>query len=104
MALPQARDFVRRHDRPFRGVAAGSWPGNSSSAAWPCSSVLESRDGSVKYLFRLGDGSVVETVYIPEADRVTLCLSTQVGCGLGCVFCATARMGLKRNLTQAEIV
>ena len=65
---------------------------------------LESRDGSVKYLFRLGDGSVVETVYIPEADRVTLCLSTQVGCGLGCVFCATARMGLKRNLTQAEIV
>ncbi len=65
---------------------------------------LGSRDGSVKYLFRLGDGSVVETVYIPEADRVTLCLSTQVGCGLGCVFCATARMGLKRNLTQAEIV
>lgn len=65
---------------------------------------LGSRDGSVKYLFRLGDGGVVETVYIPEADRVTLCVSTQVGCGLGCVFCATARMGLKRNLTQAEIV
>ena len=65
---------------------------------------LGSRDGSVKYLFRLQDGAVVETVYIPEADRVTLCVSTQVGCGLGCVFCATARMGLKRNLTQAEIV
>ena len=65
---------------------------------------LGSRDGSVKYLFRLGDGSVVETVYIPEPDRATLCVSTQVGCGLGCVFCATARMGLKRNLTQAEIV
>ena len=63
-----------------------------------------SRDGSVKYLFRLHDGSVVETVYIPEPDRATLCVSTQVGCGLGCVFCATARMGLKRNLTQAEIV
>ena len=65
---------------------------------------LGSRDGSVKYLFRLQDGAVVETVYIPEPDRATLCVSTQVGCGLGCVFCATARMGLKRNLTQAEIV
>lgn len=63
-----------------------------------------SRDGSVKYLFRLRDGGVVEAVYIPEPDRATLCVSTQVGCGLGCVFCATARMGLKRNLTQAEIV
>ena len=65
---------------------------------------LLSRDGTVKYLFRLRDGAVVETVYIPEPDRVTLCVSTQVGCGLGCTFCATARMGLKRNLTQAEIV
>jgi len=65
---------------------------------------LESRDGSVKYLFGLHDGGVVETVWIPEPDRVTLCVSTQVGCGLGCTFCATARMGLKRNLTQAEIV
>lgn len=65
---------------------------------------LRSRDGSVKYLFRLQDGSVVETVSIPEPGRTTLCVSTQVGCGLGCVFCATARMGLKRNLTQAEIV
>jgi 23S rRNA (adenine2503-C2)-methyltransferase len=65
---------------------------------------LGSRDGSVKYLFRLRDGTFVETVYIPEPERVTLCVSTQVGCGLGCVFCATARMGLKRNLTRAEIV
>lgn len=65
---------------------------------------LSSRDGSVKYLFRLSDGNAVETVRIPEQDRVTLCVSTQAGCGLGCVFCATARMGLKRNLTQAEIL
>ncbi len=63
-----------------------------------------SRDGTVKYLLRLRDGAVVETVYIPETDRVTLCVSTQVGCGLGCDFCATARMGLRRNLSQAEIV
>ncbi|MDE0029736.1 MAG: 23S rRNA (adenine(2503)-C(2))-methyltransferase RlmN [Deltaproteobacteria bacterium] len=63
-----------------------------------------SEDGTVKYLLRLRDGNVVETVYIPEEDRVTLCVSTQAGCGLACAFCATARMGLKRNLTQAEIV
>jgi len=63
-----------------------------------------SRDGTIKYLFRLHDGAVVEAVYIPEPERATLCVSTQAGCGLGCVFCATARMGLKRNLTQAEIV
>ncbi len=63
-----------------------------------------SEDGTVKYLLRLRDGNVVETVYIPEEDRVTLCVSTQAGCGLGCAFCATARMGLKRNLTRAEIV
>ena len=65
---------------------------------------LRSRDGTVKYLFRLRDGAVVETVCIPEPDRVTLCVSTQAGCGLGCTFCATARMGLKRNLAQAEII
>ncbi|MCY4486107.1 MAG: 23S rRNA (adenine(2503)-C(2))-methyltransferase RlmN [Deltaproteobacteria bacterium] len=63
-----------------------------------------SDDGTVKYLLRLRDSNLVETVYIPEPDRVTLCVSTQAGCGLGCAFCATARMGLKRNLTQAEIL
>lgn len=63
-----------------------------------------SRDGTVKYLFRLADGTTIETVFIPESERATLCVSTQVGCGLGCAFCATARMGLRRNLTSAEIV
>lgn len=63
-----------------------------------------SRDGTIKYLFRLLDGATVETVFIPEVERTTLCVSTQVGCGLGCRFCATARMGLRRNLTSAEIV
>ncbi|MGH7769986.1 MAG: 23S rRNA (adenine(2503)-C(2))-methyltransferase RlmN, partial [Candidatus Binatia bacterium] len=63
-----------------------------------------SADGTVKFLFGLTDGSSIETVLIPEAKRLTLCISTQVGCGLGCAFCATALLGLKRNLHASEIV
>jgi 23S rRNA (adenine2503-C2)-methyltransferase len=64
----------------------------------------ESADGTVKFLFGLFDGSSIESVLIPEAHRLTLCISTQVGCGFGCAFCATALLGLKRNLTVSEIV
>jgi 23S rRNA (adenine2503-C2)-methyltransferase len=64
----------------------------------------ESRDGTVKFLFELADGETIESVLIPEAKRLTLCISTQVGCGFGCAFCATALMGLKRNLRASEIV
>jgi 23S rRNA (adenine2503-C2)-methyltransferase len=64
----------------------------------------ESRDGTVKFLFALGDGATIESVLIPEAKRLTLCISTQVGCGFGCAFCATAMLGLKRNLSSGEIV
>ena len=63
-----------------------------------------SSSGSVKYLFRLEDGKHIESVYIPEAKRKTLCISSQVGCAINCQFCATARLGLKRNLTPGEIV
>ncbi len=63
-----------------------------------------SSSGSVKYLFRLPDGHHIESVYIPEANRKTLCISSQVGCAINCQFCATARLGLKRNLTAGEIV
>jgi 23S rRNA (adenine2503-C2)-methyltransferase len=59
--------------------------------------------GTSKFLIRLGDGKFVETVLIPEARRVTVCLSSQVGCALDCDFCATGKMGLKRNLTSGEI-
>jgi 23S rRNA (adenine2503-C2)-methyltransferase len=62
-----------------------------------------SRDGSKKYLFRLDDGNAVESVLIPEKNHYTLCISTQVGCAMGCRFCMTARSGLIRNLTQGEI-
>ena len=59
--------------------------------------------GTSKFLIRLGDGKFVETVLIPESKRATVCLSSQVGCALDCDFCATGKMGLKRNLTSGEI-
>ncbi len=61
-------------------------------------------DQSVKFLLELGDGSQVESVLMPESQRLTLCLSSQVGCAQGCVFCHTGRMGLKRNMSTGEIV
>jgi 23S rRNA (adenine2503-C2)-methyltransferase len=64
----------------------------------------QSQDGTVKYLFGWSDGATIESVLIPERHRLTLCVSTQAGCGFGCAFCATAQLGLKRNLTASEIV
>ncbi|MEE9493208.1 MAG: 23S rRNA (adenine(2503)-C(2))-methyltransferase RlmN [Gammaproteobacteria bacterium] len=63
-----------------------------------------SSDGSRKWLFEFADGNCVETVYIPEAGRATLCVSSQVGCALNCSFCSTAQQGFNRNLTTAEII
>lgn len=61
-------------------------------------------DGTRKWLMRLADGNGIEVVLIPEEDRATLCISSQVGCSLHCTFCATARQGFNRNLTAGEIV
>lgn len=61
-------------------------------------------DGTVKYLFRLEDGAAIESVFLPETHRNTVCLSTQVGCGMGCAFCATGQNGLTRNLSAGEII
>jgi 23S rRNA (adenine2503-C2)-methyltransferase len=63
-----------------------------------------SEDGTRKWLLRLQDGNSIETVFIPESGRGTLCISSQVGCTLNCSFCATARQGFNRNLTSAEII
>ncbi|HEC25795.1 MAG TPA: 23S rRNA (adenine(2503)-C(2))-methyltransferase RlmN [Gammaproteobacteria bacterium] len=63
-----------------------------------------SEDGTRKWLLKLEDGNSIETVFIPESDRGTLCVSSQVGCALNCSFCATARQGFNRNLTAAEII
>jgi 23S rRNA (adenine2503-C2)-methyltransferase len=66
--------------------------------------MIPSRDGSRKYVLALADGLTVHSVLMPDADRLTLCLSTQVGCGFGCAFCFTGTMGLRRNLSAGEIV
>ncbi|MCG3152623.1 MAG: putative dual-specificity RNA methyltransferase RlmN [bacterium] len=64
--------------------------------------ILESADGSRKVVWRLRDGARIETVWMPTESRLTLCLSSQVGCALGCTFCATGTMGLVRQLTPGE--
>ncbi|MFZ5540133.1 MAG: 23S rRNA (adenine(2503)-C(2))-methyltransferase RlmN [Pseudomonadota bacterium] len=63
-----------------------------------------SADGTRKWLLDVGRGNAIETVFIPEDDRGTLCVSTQAGCAVNCVFCSTGRQGFNRNLTTAEIV
>ena len=63
-----------------------------------------SDDGTRKFLFDVGGGNAVETVFIPEEDRGTLCISTQAGCALDCSFCSTGKQGFNRNLTVAEII
>jgi len=64
----------------------------------------DSADGTIKWLFSSGSGQAVETVFIPEATRGTLCISSQVGCALDCAFCATGAQGFNRNLSAAEII
>lgn len=69
-----------------------------------CVLAQESEDGTRKYLLSLADGEQIETVLMPYRDRYTVCISTQAGCAMGCVFCATGQMGFRRNLTAGEIV
>lgn len=63
-----------------------------------------SADGTVKYLFKVGPGRNIESVYIPDKERATLCVSSQVGCKMNCYFCATGKMGFKAQLTPAQII
>ena len=83
----------------LRAALAGAFPLRRLTLA----ARQTSTDGTEKYLWDLGDGEAIESVLIPEGKRRTLCISSQVGCALGCVFCATGRMGFRRNLTAAEI-
>lgn len=73
-------------------------------AALPVVSQHQSGDGTIKWLFDAGEGNAVEAVFIPEADRGTLCISSQAGCAVGCRFCSTGHQGFNRNLTSGEIV
>ncbi|MDR1340762.1 MAG: 23S rRNA (adenine(2503)-C(2))-methyltransferase RlmN [Prevotellaceae bacterium] len=71
---------------------------------YPPTDVHISSDGTKKYLYRLNSGNFVESVYIPEIDRATLCISSQAGCRMACRFCMTGRQGLKANLSSGEIL
>jgi len=78
--------------------------GQACVRALPLVTEQVSSDGTIKWLFDVGDGNAVETVFIPEADRGTLCVSSQAGCAVGCRFCSTGHQGFSRNLGTAEIV
>lgn len=99
---PGITDFSQMTDlaKEFRTVLA-----NHAVISRFADPVVEiSQDGSVKFGFQLSDGNIIESVLIPEEDRETLCVSSQVGCAMGCSFCLTGRMGFSRNLEPAEIV
>jgi len=84
----------------LREQLAAEW----TTRALETAELRRSADGTRKALLRAADGALVESVLIPDDDRVTLCLSTQVGCPLACSFCATGKLGFTRNLTTAEIL
>ncbi|MCH1919023.1 bifunctional tRNA (adenosine(37)-C2)-methyltransferase TrmG/ribosomal RNA large subunit methyltransferase RlmN [Shewanella sp. A3A] len=77
---------------------------NCEIVAPEISQYQKSTDGTIKFAINVGDGQEVETVYIPEEDRATLCVSSQVGCALECTFCSTAQQGFNRNLKVSEII
>jgi 23S rRNA (adenine2503-C2)-methyltransferase len=70
----------------------------------PVISRHDSADGTIKWMFDVGQGNAIETVFIPETDRGTLCISSQAGCAVGCPFCSTGAQGFSRNLSTAEII
>jgi 23S rRNA (adenine2503-C2)-methyltransferase len=97
-----ATDFAQMSDlaKSLRDKLAGT------ATITPLQVVSEhtSADGTVKWLFDVGAGNAIETVFIPEDDRGTLCISSQAGCAVGCRFCSTGHQGFSRNLTTGEIV
>jgi len=95
-------DFERMSDlaRSLRGKLAGV----AEVRGLTLLSEHRSADGTVKWLFDVGGGNAVETVFIPEDDRGTLCVSSQAGCAVGCRFCSTGHQGFSRNLETGEIV
>lgn len=71
---------------------------------YPPAEAVKSSDGTVKYLFRAGEKGFIESVYIPAKDRATLCVSSQIGCKMNCLFCMTGKQGFSANLTANEII
>jgi 23S rRNA (adenine2503-C2)-methyltransferase len=97
-----ASDFSQMTDlaKSLRDKLAGK----ATVAPLAVASEQTASDGTIKWLFDVGAGDAVETVFIPEAGRGTLCISSQAGCAVGCRFCSTGHQGFSRNLTTAEIV
>ena len=118
--------FINHKEKPFRASQVFDWlwkkqcgsfeemtdipkasreilKGNFTFHKASPSQTQESSDGTVKIGFILHDGSLVEGVMIPSGGRFTACVSSQVGCPLGCVFCATGKLGFERSLTAGEI-
>ncbi len=95
-------DFDRMSDLA-KGLRA-KLAGTAELRALPVISEHVSADGTVKWLFDVGGGDAVETVFIPEDDRGTLCVSSQAGCAVGCRFCSTGHQGFSRNLSTGEIL
>jgi 23S rRNA (adenine2503-C2)-methyltransferase len=119
--------FAELRERPFRARQVHRWLHRRGAASFDemtdlpralraelearCSLTTLTReveqrssDGTIKWRWGTADGQAVESVYMPETERRTLCVSSQVGCGMGCTFCLTATLGLARNLTPGEIV
>ncbi len=97
-----ARGFAEMTDLPasLRASLAQVFDFTNPDAA----RIEQSQDGTVKHLWKLHDGELIESVLIPVKERLTLCLSSQAGCAMACTFCATGWSGYRRNLTPAEIV
>jgi 23S rRNA (adenine2503-C2)-methyltransferase len=97
-----AQDFAEMSDlaKSLRDKLSG----RATIATMPVLSEQASSDGTIKWLFDVGAGNAVETVFIPEADRGTLCISSQAGCAVGCRFCSTGHQGFSRNLSTGEII
>ncbi len=128
LSLPELEEFViSLGEKPFRARQLAQWlyprgarrfeemttlakafRNNLEEKAWISflepAGVQTSRDGTRKYRFVLHEGEGIESVLLPERDHYTLCLSTQVGCALGCKFCLTAKRGFIRNLDPSEII
>jgi 23S rRNA (adenine2503-C2)-methyltransferase len=97
-----AGDFAQMTD--LAKSLRGKLDGVATIRPLPVLSEHVSADGTVKWLFDVGNGDAVETVFIPEDDRATLCISSQAGCAVGCRFCSTGRQGFSRNLGTGEIL
>jgi 23S rRNA (adenine2503-C2)-methyltransferase len=97
-----ARDFGQMTD--IAKSLREKLEGRARIEGLPVISQHESADGTIKWLFDVGDGNAVEAVFIPEDDRGTLCVSSQAGCAVGCRFCSTGHQGFSRNLSTGEII